>query len=330
MHDQNNIPDDESAELTSRIEKSALVSEDFCGRRLDQVAAELFEEFSRSRIQQWIKSGQLRVNGEVQAPKQKLLGGERLHISAQLEQQGEWLPENLPLNILYEDEQLIVIDKAANSVVHPGAGNHRGTLLNGLLGHCPQLIAVPRAGIVHRLDKDTTGLMVVAKTLEAHTDLVNQLQARSVERIYQAIVHGVVTGSGRVDQPMGRHPKQRVKMAVVANGKPAQTNYQVIQRYTEHSHLRLKLETGRTHQIRVHMAHLGYPLVGDSLYGRRNQSASRASLQLAETIENFDRQALHAVELGFVHPASGEPVNFSSPLPADFVALVEALADDQR
>jgi len=329
MHDQNNIHNEEFHQLPPRIEKSALVSEDDCGRRLDQVAAELFEEFSRSRIQQWIKHGQLRVNGEVVTPKQKLLGGERLQISAQLEQQGEWLPENIPLNIIYEDQQLIVIDKAANSVVHPGAGNHRGTLLNGLLGHCPQLVSVPRAGIVHRLDKDTTGLMVVAKTLEAHTDLVNQLQARSVERIYQAVVQGVVTGSGRVDQPIGRHPKQRVKMAVVANGKPAQTNYQVITRYAGHTHLRLKLETGRTHQIRVHMASLGYPLVGDSLYGGRNQIGKGVSIQLAEMIDNFSRQALHAVELGFVHPASGEPVRYSSPLPADFAALVQALADDQ-
>jgi len=329
MHDQNNSNDDEFPELAPRIERSALVSEDYCGRRLDQVAAELFEEFSRSRIQQWIRDGLLRVNDEVVTPKRKLLGGEQLQISAQLEQQGEWLPEKLPLNILHEDKHLIIIDKAANSVVHPGAGNHRGTLLNGLLGHCPQLVSVPRAGIVHRLDKDTTGLMVVAKTLEAHTDLVNQLQARSVARIYQAVVQGVVTGSGRVDQPMGRHPKQRIKMAVVANGKPARTNYQVIQRYAGHTHLRLKLETGRTHQIRVHMAHLGFPLVGDGLYGGRNQVARGASAQLTEAINNFDRQALHAVALGFVHPGSGQPVSYSSPLPADFAALVQALADDQ-
>ena len=257
------------SDLVDHIKQTATVSAEDCGRRLDQIAAELFADYSRSRLQQWIKSGELTVDGRQQTPKFKLLGGEQLTISAELKAEGDWHAEEIALNIVYEDSQLIVINKPANFVVHPAAGNRQGTLLNALLFHCPQLESVPRAGIVHRLDKDTTGLMVVAKTLAAHTDLVAQLQARSVSREYEAVVSGVMTGGGLVDQPIGRHPKQRKKMAVVRDGKEARTHYRVLERFAGHSYIRLKLETGRTHQIRVHMATIKYPIVGDDTYAGR-------------------------------------------------------------
>ena len=329
MQDKTNISNTEDSEMPSQIERSATVAEHHLGWRLDQVAAELFQEFSRSRLQQWIKSGQLRVDGQQFAPKQKLLGGEQLQIIATVTEAGEWEAENIPLEIVFEDEQLIVINKSANFVVQPAAGNHSGTLLNALLYHCPQLATVPRAGIVHRLDKDTTGLMVVAKTLQAHTHLVNQLQLRSVKRVYQAVVVGLLTTGGSVDQPIGRHPRQRVKMAVVADGKEARSHYSVLKRYAGHSLLQLKLETGRTHQIRVHMAHLGYPLVGDKLYGGRFKIHKGASSKLLDTVRNFDRQALHAAELGFIHPVSGEQVEWHAAMPDDLAGLLEVLQDEQ-
>ena len=307
---------------------SALVSPQDCGRRLDQVASELFTDYSRARLQTWIKAGQLRVDGQVQAPKQKLLGGETLTIDVYLEPEGHWQPENIPLNIIYEDEQIIVLNKPENRVVHPAAGNRSGTLLNGLLYHCPQLESVPRAGIVHRLDKDTTGLMVVAKTLQAHTDLVAQLQARSVKREYEAVVTGVMTGGGLVDQPIGRHQTQRTKMAVRPDGKEARTHYSLLQRFTGHSHVRLRLETGRTHQIRVHMASIRFPIVGDDTYAGRFRIHAGASAAVRDAVQNFGRQALHARELGLIHPASGEMVSWDSELPEDMQSLLAVLAND--
>ena len=310
------------------IQMSALVSPQDCGRRLDQVASELFTDYSRARLQTWIKAGQLRVDGQVQAPKQKLLGGETLTIDVYLEPEGHWQPENIPLNIIYEDEQIIVLNKPENRVVHPAAGNRSGTLLNGLLYHCPQLESVPRAGIVHRLDKDTTGLMVVAKTLQAHTDLVAQLQARSVKREYEAVVTGVMTGGGLVDQPIGRHQTQRTKMAVRPDGKEARTHYSLLQRFTGHSHVRLRLETGRTHQIRVHMASIRFPIVGDDTYAGRFRIHAGASAAVRDAVQNFGRQALHARELGLIHPASGEMVSWDSELPEDMQSLLAVLAND--
>lgn len=317
-------------EISTQIAKTVEVPLDYCGRRLDQVASELFSEFSRSRLQQWIKEGQLTVDGTEWLPKRKVLGGECLKISAAIVPEGEWVAEDIPLNIVFEDEHLLVIDKTANFVVHPAAGNYSGTVLNALLHHCPVLSSIPRAGIVHRLDKDTTGLMVVAKTLEAHTNLVSQLQARSVKRVYQAVVNGVLTSGGVVDQPVGRHPRQRTKMAVVSDGKEARTHYSVLQRFQGHSHLQLKLETGRTHQIRVHMSHLGYPLVGDSLYAGRFKIHKGASIDFIEFIRDFGRQALHAAELALIHPATGEEVSWSAPLPQDFQALLSQLSDEQN
>ena len=316
-------------EISTQVERSGVVSENCCGRRLDQAVSDLFPEFSRSRLQQWIKDGYLKVDGNCWIPKQKVLGGEQISICAPIISEGEWTPEDIPLNIVYEDDHILVIDKSANFVVHPAAGNHSGTVLNALLFHCPQLKLVPRAGIVHRLDKDTTGLMVVAKTLEAHTELVSQLQARTVKRAYQAVVSGVLTGGGTVDQPIGRHPRQRIKMAVVTGGKESRTHYSVMQRFQGHTHVQLQLETGRTHQIRVHMAHLGFPLVGDVLYAGRFRIHSGADAQLVEYLRGFDRQALHAFELQLTHPATGEIISWSAPLPDDFQALLAQLNDAQ-
>lgn len=310
------------------IEKTATVSADDCGRRLDQIAAELFSEFSRSRLQQWIKSGELRVNGQQRPAKYKLLGGEDLSISAKLKAEGDWQAEDIPLNIVFEDDHIIVINKPTNFVVHPAAGNRDGTLLNALLFHYPPLASIPRAGIVHRLDKDTTGLMVVAKTLVAHTDLVAQLQARTVSREYEAVVSGVMIGGGCVDQPIGRHPKQRVKMAVVRDGKEARTHYKVLKRFAGHSYIRLKLETGRTHQIRVHMANIKFPIVGDDVYGGRFRIHKGVSDQLRETLHGLERQALHARELGLVHPHTGEFISWSTELPEDMQNLLAALKEN--
>ena len=306
---------------------TATVSPDCCGRRLDQVASELFSEFSRARLQIWIKAGQLRVDGQQQAPKQKLLGGEILSVDVHLEPEGDWQAENIPLDILHEDEHIIVLNKPTNFVVHPAAGNRSGTMLNALLYHCPQLESVPRAGIVHRLDKDTTGLMVVAKTLQAHTDLVAQLQARTVKREYEAVVTGVMTGGGLVDQPIGRHPVQRTKMAVISDGKEARTHYSVLERFEGHSHVRLRLETGRTHQIRVHMAHIRFPIVGDDAYAGRFRIHKGVTPQLRDAVQNFGRQALHARELGLIHPATGEMVSWASELPDDMQSLLAVLAN---
>lgn len=320
---------DDLEEISTQINKTAQVPLDYCGRRLDQVASELFSEFSRSRLQQWIKDGLLTVDSTQWLPKRKVLGGEQLDICATIVSEGEWVAEDIPLEIVFEDEHLLVINKSANFVVHPAAGNYSGTVLNALLHHCPSLSLIPRAGIVHRLDKDTTGLMVVAKTLEAHTDLVSQLQSRTVKRVYQAVVNGVLTSGGLVDQPVGRHPRQRIKMAVVSDGKEARTHYSVLERFNAHSHLQLKLETGRTHQIRVHMAHLGYPLVGDSLYAGRFKIHKGASAELIDYLRNFGRQALHAAELALVHPATGEHISWSAPLPEDFQMLLGQLGNEK-
>ena len=309
-----------------RIEQQAVVPSSDIGRRFDQVAADLFSDFSRSRLQQWIKQGDLLVNSQRQVPKYKLLGGEILDLNTELAAEGDWQAEDIPLNIVFEDDAILVINKSANFVVHPAAGNYSGTVLNALLHHCPSLVSVPRAGIVHRLDKDTTGLMVVAKTLQAHTHLVTQLQARTVRREYEAVVTGVVIAGGTVDQPVGRHAKQRTKMAVISDGKEARTHFKVLDRFDGHSHLRLKLETGRTHQIRVHMAHIKYPIVGDDVYAGRLRLHKGASEELQGRIKAFGRQALHAKELELLHPTTGELIGWSSELPEDMLNLLEALA----
>ena len=298
------------------------------GQRLDQVAAQLFPDFSRSRLQGWIKDGSLLVDGERKRTRDSVYGGEELTLDAEREVQGEWQPEAIELDILYEDSALLVINKPAGLVVHPAAGHQDGTLLNALLHHCPELTKVPRAGIVHRLDKDTTGLMVVAKTIESQTDLVAQLQARTVSREYECVVTGVMTAGGKVDQPIARHGTQRQKMAVVAGGKQAISHYRVINRFRAHTHVKVKLETGRTHQIRVHMSYIHFPLVGDPVYGGRLRIPPGASPELIKELREFPRQALHARRLELEHPDDGRHMSWQVPLPEDMQHLLALLRED--
>jgi len=259
-------------------------------------------------------------------PRDRVVGGEELSLDAVLEAQGDWQAQPIEFRVLFEDDDLLVIDKPAGLVVHPAAGNWEGTLLNGLLHRIPQLIQLPRAGIVHRLDKETSGLMVVAKSLRAHTSLVGQLQNRSMGRDYEAVAEGAMIAGGTVDRPIGRHPRQRTRMAVVATGKPAVTHYRLLHRFRHYSHLRLSLETGRTHQIRVHMAELHHPLVGDRDYGGRLRLPAGLAPALIEVIRAFPRQALHAKALRLTHPHSGETLQWEVPLPADMQQLLEQLA----
>ena len=316
--------------MSDMIQRAAEVPFELGGQRLDQIAAQLFPEHSRSRLAGWIKDGRLTVEGAVLRPRDIVHSGAQLVLEAEQEAQGEWLAQDIELEIVYEDEHILVIDKPAGLVVHPAAGHQDGTLLNALLYHVPDIANVPRAGIVHRLDKDTTGLMVVAKTLEAHTKLVAQLQARSVSRIYEAIVIGVITSGGTIDAPIGRHGVQRQKMAVVDAGKVAVSHYRVLERFRAHTHTRVKLETGRTHQIRVHMSHIGYPLVGDPVYGGRFRIPPVASQTLVQTLREFPRQALHARFLELDHPATGVRMKWESPLPEDFLWLLSLLRQDRE
>ncbi|HHK0097571.1 TPA: 23S rRNA pseudouridine(1911/1915/1917) synthase RluD [Pseudomonas aeruginosa] len=316
--------------MSDMIQRAAEVPFELGGQRLDQIAAQLFPEHSRSRLAGWIKDGRLTVDGAVLRPRDIVHSGAQLVLEAEQEAQGEWLAQDIELEIVYEDEHILVIDKPAGLVVHPAAGHQDGTLLNALLYHVPDIANVPRAGIVHRLDKDTTGLMVVAKTLEAHTKLVAQLQARSVSRIYEAIVIGVITSGGTIDAPIGRHGVQRQKMAVVDAGKVAVSHYRVLERFRAHPHTRVKLETGRTHQIRVHMSHIGYPLVGDPVYGGRFRIPPVASQTLVQTLREFPRQALHARFLELDHPATGVRMKWESPLPEDFLWLLSLLRQDRE
>ncbi|EWH00914.1 23S rRNA pseudouridine(1911/1915/1917) synthase RluD [Halomonas sp. BC04] len=312
------------------LEAQQRVPVSLAGARLDQAASELFADHSRERLKGWIKQGALTVDGEPGRPKDKVAGGEWLRLVAEIEDDTRFEAEDIPLDVVHEDDELLVIDKPAGLVVHPAAGNPDGTLLNALLHHCPALAMVPRAGIVHRLDKDTTGLMVVAKTLTAQTALVDQLQSRTVSREYDAVSVGVMTAGGTVDAPIGRHPKDRKRQAVNANGKPAVTHYRVVERFRAHTHVRCRLETGRTHQIRVHLAHQRFPLIGDPVYGSRLKLPPGASEGLKELLRGFPRQALHARKLAFVHPGSGERVEFRAALPDDLLMLIDYLRDDRE
>lgn len=312
--------------MKQQISQQSRISLELSGQRLDQVAVQLFPQFSRARLQEWIKSGQITLAGKTVKPNTKVIGGEVVQLEVELRDEGDWEAEDLGLKIVYEDDDLLVIDKPADLVVHPAAGNEDGTLLNGLLHHLPQLQQIPRAGIVHRLDKDTTGLMVVAKNLEAQNQLVQQLQARTVSRQYVAVVVGAIPPHGHVDAPLGRDPFNRIKMAVVkSGGKEAITHFHRLARLGPMSLVRLKLETGRTHQIRVHMAHLGFSLLGDPLYGRQLPRLVDVDDEAMELIVNFPRQALHAEQLSLQHPRSGETCTWQSPWPNDFAELVRAL-----
>lgn len=303
------------------------------GRRFDRVASDLIEQYSRARLQIWIKDGTITLNGKIALPRQKVQGGE--WVAAELPEivapQSNVAPEPIPLDIHFEDEHLLVINKPAGLVMHTAPGNYAGTLQNALLHHDSALAAVPRAGIVHRLDKLTSGLVMVAKTLVAHHSLVQQLQARSVHRIYDAILNGVPVAGGTVDEPIGRHPVDRKRMAVNERGKSAVTHYRVAARFTRHSHIRVKLETGRTHQIRVHMAHIRYPLIGDVVYGGRRQIPGGVNDEIKKAVMEFPRQALTASELGVDHPADGAEMRWSIELPDDMrqlLSVLEAGKDD--
>lgn len=310
---------------------TAEVPLELAGMRLDQVLAELFADYSRSKLQAWIKSGRVQVNGLMFKPKDKLEGGEEITLDAEPEVVITCEPEEIPLDIVYEDESLLIVNKPAGLVVHPAVGNWNGTLLNALLHHEPNLEILPRAGIIHRIDKDTSGLLMIAKTLQAHNSLTKQLQEREITREYLAITRGRMTAGGTVDEPIGRHPADRKRYAVKESGKFAVTHYRVIQRFTRHTLIRVKLETGRTHQIRVHMAHIRYPLVGDQVYGGRFQMPANCSERLELELRNFKRQALHAAKLGLRHPVTDDYLEWEQPLPEDMVSLLEALSEnDQR
>ena len=312
------------------VEHEAEVPLDMAGQRLDQALAALFPDYSRSRLQGWIRAGQVTVDGRELRPRDKVEGGERIRLSAVLEDESRAEAEAIALRVLHEDEDILVLDKQAGLVVHPGAGNPAGTLVNALLHHRPELRVLPRAGIVHRLDKDTSGVMVVACTPAAHAALVRQLEERSVKREYEAVCVGVMTGGGTVDAPIGRHPVDRVRMAVREGGREAVTHYRVADRFRGHTHLHCRLETGRTHQIRVHLAHIRHPLVGDPVYGGRLVVPAGATPALADALRGFRRQALHAARLELVHPGSGETVHFEAPVPEDLAGLLAVLRTDAK
>ena len=295
---------------------------EYGGLRLDQALTKLLPDHSRSRLQGWVKDGRVLVDGVAVDAKKKLRGGEELAVDEPPPEALTDLPEDIPLDVVFEDDAILVIDKPAGLVAHPGSGNWSGTLLNALLFHAPQVTGVPRAGIVHRLDKDTSGLLVVAKTLQAQTDLVRQLQARTVKRHYLALAWGRLDRDGTIEAPMGRHPTQRTKMAVVPGGKHARTHYTVLEHFPGLTLVECVLDTGRTHQIRVHMASLKHPLVGDPVYGPRHPP-----LVALPAVATFPRQALHARRLGLIHPVTGEAMSWESPLAEDFAALLDTLRE---
>jgi 23S rRNA pseudouridine1911/1915/1917 synthase len=310
------------------VSLTASIPEALSGQRLDRVLAQVFSDYSRARLQQWIRDDCVRVDGAVPRVRDKVLGGERVEIHARLEAEGEWRAEAIPLDIIYADESLLVVNKPAGLVVHPAAGNRDGTLVNALLHYDPALARVPRAGVVHRLDKDTSGLLVVARTLASHTALIGMMQRREIHRHYQAVVQGVMTAGSTVVAPVGRHPVQRTRMAVVGNGRDAVTHYRVLERFRAHTFIQVQLETGRTHQIRVHMAHIRYPLLGDPLYGGRLRVPPGCTAALADELRHFRRQALHAARLELIHPVSGVTQVWQAPQPADMQHLLEVLRTD--
>jgi len=311
------------------IQTTMSIPDELSGQRLDVVLAELMPDYSRSRLKQWLLDGQILLDGQQVKPKTKVHSDQQLELNVHVaDVSDECLPEDIPLNIVYEDESLIVVNKPAGLVVHPAVGNRQGTLQNALLFYDNTLADVPRAGIVHRLDKDTSGLMVVARTLASHKYLVDQIQQREVHREYQTLVHGVMTGGGTVDQPIGRHMHDRVRMTVREDGRPSVTHYRVLDRYRVYTHLHVELETGRTHQIRVHMQHLRHPVVGDPVYSGRSRIPAEAEESFLELLKNFNRQALHAWRLSLNHPETGELIQWEAPLPEDMQKLVAAMKED--
>ncbi|HGJ5876580.1 MAG TPA: 23S rRNA pseudouridine(1911/1915/1917) synthase RluD [Arsenophonus sp.] len=315
--------------MAQQLQLQAQILESQLGQRLDQALAELFPDYSRSRIKEWILDNRVHVNGRIiNRPKEKVFGSEQIAIDILIEEDMRWQPQNIPLNIVYEDDDIIVINKPRDLVVHPGAGNPDGTVLNALLYRYPEIINVPRAGIVHRLDKDTTGLMVIAKTIPAQTHLIESLQLRKVTREYEAVVNGHMTAGGTVDEPIARHPTKRTHMAIHPFGKAAITHYRVIEHFRAHTRLMLRLESGRTHQIRVHMAHINHPLVGDPIYGGRPRPLKGVSEEFRQTMKNFNRQALHANMLRLYHPITRVEMEWHADIPADMVILINIFKED--
>jgi len=311
-----------------RIIQTAQAGPGLVGMRLDQAAAALFPDFSRGQLQKWLRAGELLVDGQQLKLTYRISGGETLALNAQPERQGEVLAENISLDIVYADEHLLVINKPAGLVVHPAAGNPDGTLQNALLYFDPELASIPRSGIVHRLDKETSGIMVVARSLKAHHSLVGQLQRRTMSRTYEAVVFGETDPEGSISTDIGRHPVHRKRMAVVSSGKPAVTHYERIRRFRGFSQLEVSLETGRTHQIRVHMQHLGHPLVGDPTYSRTKRAGKGPSKALSDTITSFPRQALHALRLSLLHPLNDGAVSYQAPRPSDIDELLAVLESE--
>ena len=309
------------------MEHEALIPPDLAGRRLDQALAQLFPDYSRSRLKNWILDGRVRLDGATVAPRTAVAEGQVVTLQAADETRAQDDPQAIELDVVHADEHVVVINKPAGLVVHPGAGQPAGTLVNGLLHRWPELKALPRAGLLHRLDKDTSGLLVVARSDAAHTRLVRDLQERRITREYRAVCHGRLTAGGRIEAAVGRHPVHRTRMAVTPRGRPAVTHYRVLTRFAAHSFIALRLETGRTHQIRVHMAHAGHPLVGDPAYGGRPRFPAGASETCRAALAGFRRQALHACRLRFEHPVTGAALEFSAPLPDDLKGLLAALAE---
>ncbi len=317
--------------MSDSLQLEDFVPDECAGMRLDQALAQIFSDFSRGQLTKWIKAGFVTVDKRQLRPRDAVLGGEHIVINATVERVDDtWIAEDIKLDIIHEDDDVLILNKEAGMVVHPGAGNQNGTLVNALLNHAPQLEGIPRAGIVHRIDKGTTGLLMIAKTLQAHNSLVGQLQERSVLREYQAISMGVMTAGGTVDEPIGRHPIDRKRMAVTSSGKTAITHYRVEQRFRAHTHIRCKLETGRTHQIRVHMAHVHYPLLGDPVYGGRLRLPKGASDTCVDALKSFRRQALHAGLLGFIHPTSEQEVSWRVEMPEDMLNVLDLLEKDKK
>lgn len=304
------------------------VPEELAGERLDRALARMFPEYSRTRLKEWLVEGFVTVNGAARRPKDLVAGGETVRLQPQASLSVTSQPEPIDVDVIYEDSELMVVNKPPGLVVHPGAGNLRGTLMNGLLHRVPELAELPRAGLVHRLDKDTSGLLLIGKTLPAHTSLVRQMGAREISRHYLAVCVGVLTGGGTIDAPIARHPVDRLRMSVQDGGKPAVTHYRVLKRFAAHTYISVRLESGRTHQIRVHFAWRRHPLVGDPVYGGRLAIPAGASPRLQEVLRNFRRQALHASRLQFMHPVSGESIAVEAAMPADMAELLEALEQD--
>ena len=330
LEDSEDADNHTSSSTATRLSLQFQLDETYLGQRIDQVAATIWSDFSREKLKQWLKEGHLLVNGNSVKPKYKCEGFELLNLEVELEAQTRSLPEDIPLDIVYEDDDIIVVNKPVGMVVHPGAGNSSGTLVNALLHHYPKSAELTRAGLVHRIDKDTSGLLVVAKNLEAQFSLSKQLAKKTVYRVYDLIVYGNVIAGGTVDEPIKRHPVDRVKMAVLPGGKDAVTHYNVKERFQHFTRIQARLETGRTHQIRVHFSYIGFGLVGDPVYMPRVRVPAGASELLDETLRGFRRQALHAAELGLKHPRTGEEMLFKAPWPADLATLVDVLRTENK